>query len=114
MRRLWLALPDALVNFAGADAPMKQNKFVAEAWLAALGKGPADGTQSLYVWGKVWHDGQLVEGLFRTDDEGFSFTRVNDDQHRWGYLLSLAADPLEHGTVYVAAHGRGVLVGRPR
>ncbi|MBV8603845.1 MAG: hypothetical protein JO224_04095 [Pelomonas sp.] len=117
LRRLWLALPDGLVHFAGADAPMKQNKFVAEAWLVALGKGPSDDApQSLYVWGRVWRAGQLVEGIFRADDAGAaaSFTRVNDDRHRWGYVLSLAADPLDYGTVYVAAHGRGVLVGKPR
>jgi photosystem II stability/assembly factor-like uncharacterized protein len=56
----------------------------------------------------------VVEGLFRSDDAGASFTRIDDDRHRFGLLLSITADPLEYGTVYVASHGRGVLVGKPR
>ena len=114
VRDLWLALPDALLHFPGVDVPMKQSKVVTEAWLIAVGKGPAEGTQSVYLWGKVWMNGALVEGIFRSDDGGTGFVRINDDAHRYGYLLSMAADPLEHGTVYVAAHGRGVLVGKPR
>ena len=58
--------------------------------------------------------GQPVEGLFRSDDAGASFARIDDDSHRYGLLLSLTADPLQYGTVYVAPHGRGVIVGKPR
>ena len=115
LRDLWLALPGGLLHFPGADQPMKTLKQVAEPWLVALGKGaPGAGVDSVYVWGKVRIGSTLAEGLFRSDDGGTSFVRINDDRHRYGYLLSLAADPLEYGTVYVAAHGRGVLVGRPR
>ena len=52
--------------------------------------------------------------LFRSDDAGAHFTRIDDDRHRYGLLLSLTADPLEYGTVYLAPHGRGVIVGKPR
>jgi len=114
VRDLWLALPDALLHIPGVDQPAKQIRNVAAAWLVALGKGPTPGTESLYLWGKVLVAGQLVEGIFRTDDAGASFTRINDDSHRYGYLLAMTADPLEFGTVYIAAHGRGVLVGKPR
>jgi hypothetical protein len=54
-----------------------------------------------------------TEGLFRSDDGGASFVRINDDRHRYGRLLSMAADPLEHGTLYLAPQGRGIVVGRP-
>ena len=115
IRDLWLALPSGLLHFPGVDQPMKTLKAVIEPWLVALGKGaPGAGVDSLYVWGKVRIGATVSEGLFRSDDGGASFARINDDGHRYGYLLSMAGDPLEYGTVYVAAHGRGVLVGKPR
>jgi photosystem II stability/assembly factor-like uncharacterized protein len=114
VRDLWLALPDALVHFPGLDAPMVQLKTVTQAWLVTVGKGPKDGTQSLYLWGKAQVDGQILEGILRSDDGGNSWQRISNDAQRWGYLLSMTADPLEHGTGYVAAHGRGVFVGKPR
>lgn len=114
-RDLWLALGDLLLHFPGADQPTQTIKGVAEPWMIALGKAaPNASYHSLYLWGKVRQGDAVVEGLFRSTDTGASFTRINDDQHRYGYLLSMTADPLEYGTVYLAAHGRGVLVGKPR
>ena len=81
----------------------------------AVGKAaPGASYHSLFVWGKVFVGGTPVEGLFRSDDLGVSFKRIDDDQHRFGRLQALAADPLDHGVVYIAAEGRGVLVGKPR
>ena len=115
MRDLWLALPDALVHLPGVDQPAQTIKPVAEPWLVALGKAaPGAAYHSVYVWGRVSTGGAPAEGLFRSDDGGASFRRIDDDAHRYGRLLSLSADPLEHGTVYLAPHGRGVIVGRPR
>lgn len=115
LRDLWLALPDRLLHFAGADQPVKTLKQVEEPWMIAIGKGAPDSVfDSLYVWGKVRIGPALTEGLFRSDDGGATFMRINDDKHRYGRLLSMTADPLEYGTVYVAAHGRGILVGKPR
>ncbi len=112
VRDLWLALPQGLLHLPGPDRPAKTMAGVAEAWMIALGKGAPDAPyHSLYVWGSLAVGG---EGLFRSDDVGLSFRRVDDARHRYGRLLSLAADPLEHGTVYLAPHGRGVVVGRPR
>jgi len=115
VRDLWLALPDALLHLPGPEQPAKTIKGVAEPWMIALGKGAPGGSyHSLYVWGKLNVGGAATEGLFRSDDAGLSFKRINDDLHRYGRLLSMTADPLEHGTVYLAPHGRGVVVGRPR
>ena len=55
-----------------------------------------------------------MKNLFRSDDTGAHFTHIDDDRHRYKLLLSITADPLEHGTVYIAPHGRGVIVGKPR
>ena len=103
-----------LVYLAGPDKRGRTIKGVAEPWLIALGKAaPGAGYHSVYVWGKVIVNGTLTEGLFRSDDVGANFKRINDDRHRFGRLQSLAADPLEHGVIYLAAQGRGIVVGRP-
>jgi hypothetical protein len=115
MGDLWLALPDVLVHLPGPGKPVKTIRPVVEPWMIALGKSAPQGPyHSVYVWGKVTLGKRVVEGLFRSDDAGETFTRINDDAHRYGRLLSMAADPVEHGTVYLAPHGRGVIVGRPR
>lgn len=115
VRDLWLAWSGGLVHLPGADQAAVEIKSVEQAWKIALGKGaPGASYHSLYLWGKVKLGTELVEGLFRSDDVGMSFVRINDDSHRYGTLLSMTADPLEHGTVFLAPRGRGVVVGRPR
>jgi hypothetical protein len=50
--------------------------------------------------------------LFRSDDAGASFQRIDTAQQRFAGVVALAADPLEHGTVYVGTRGRGIFIGR--
>ena len=64
---------------------------------------------AIYLWGKV----KGAEGLWRSDDTGANWVRINDDAHRYGELRAIAGDMVEPGTVYLAPHGRGVIVGRP-
>jgi hypothetical protein len=115
LRDLWLVLHDKLLHLPGPDKPAIAIRNVVECWKVALGKAaPGRDYHSVYLWGKLQVGDQQVEGLFRSDDAGAHFTRIDDDRHRYGLLLSLTADPLEYGTVYVAPHGRGVIVGKPR
>jgi hypothetical protein len=115
VRDLWVVLHDTLLHMPHPEQPATVIRNVVECWKVALGKAaPGANYHSLYLWGKLKSGDQVVEGLFRSDDAGASFTRIDDDRHRFGLLLSITADPLEYGTVYVASHGRGVLVGKPR
>jgi len=55
-----------------------------------------------------------VRGIFRSDDAGVTWIRVNDDQHQWGWTgASITGDPRVFGRVYVATNGRGILYGDP-
>lgn len=112
---LWLALPDRLLHCPGRGQAPRRIAGVDEAWMLALGRGAPGSAHahSLYVWGRVQVGARSTEGLFRSDDAGARFVRINDDRHRYGQLLSMAGDAREHGVLYVAAHGRGVLTGRP-
>lgn len=71
----------------------------------ALGKPMAGSTYSaaVYLVGTVGG----VAGLFRSDNAGATWTRINDDSHQWGGIGALAADNTVAGRVYLA--GRGVL-----
>jgi hypothetical protein len=114
-RDLWLALPDRLLHVAGRDRAPRPVDAVAAAWMLALGRGApgAPYRHSLYLWGRLHNGGSAEEGLFRSDDGGGRFVRINDDAHRYGRLLSMAGDAREHGVLYIAPHGRGVVAGRP-
>ena len=71
----------------------------------ALGK-PMPGSSysaAVYLVGTVGG----VAGLYRSDDAGASWTRINDDAHQWGGIGSLAADNNVAGRVYLV--GRGLL-----
>jgi hypothetical protein len=52
------------------------------------------------------------EGLWRSDDEGKSWVRINDDAHQFGSFRAIAGYPLAWGTLYIALHRRGLLVGK--
>ena len=55
-----------------------------------------------------------VRGVFRSDDRGRSWIRVNDDRHEYGRRYrAIAGDPRVFGRVYVATDGRGVVYGEP-
>ncbi len=55
-----------------------------------------------------------IRGVFRSDDRGRSWIRVNDDHHEYGRRYrAIAGDPRVFGRVYVATDGRGVVYGEP-
>ncbi len=116
LRDLWIGLPDMLLNLGGVDAKVRSIASVAGVDRLALGKGaPGAPYHSIYLSGRVRDAGGAERmGLFRSDDAGASFKAIDDGRQRFGGVLSLAADPLEHGTVYVGTQGRGVIVGKPR
>jgi photosystem II stability/assembly factor-like uncharacterized protein len=109
-------MPDGLVHVPGLDERATTIRHVSWAGFVALGKAaPGAPYHSVYVWGNVGiGTAEHQQGLFRSDDAGESFRRIDDERHRYGALQAMAADPLEHGTVYLAPRGRGVIMGSPR
>ena len=48
-------------------------------------------------------------GVYRSDDAGASWTRINSDATRFGGIGMIAADQNLYGRLYVSGSGRGVL-----
>jgi photosystem II stability/assembly factor-like uncharacterized protein len=56
--------------------------------------------------------GGAAAGLYRSDDEGATWVRINDAEHQWGNRFEcIAGDPRVYGRLYVGTNGRGVLYG---
>jgi photosystem II stability/assembly factor-like uncharacterized protein len=74
-----------------------------------FGKAPPGKTYpALFAAGN--YNGQ--QGVFRSDDIGVTWVRINDDQHQYGNRWKcLCGDPRIYGRVYVGTDGRGILYG---
>lgn len=109
VRDVWLAGAFGLLHSADAAKPLSNIKGVDEAWTVSFGKAaPGQTYPAVFLSGKV--KGQ--SGIWRSDDEGKSWVRINDDVHRFGDGGVLAGDPTEYGTVYVARGAGGIVVGK--
>ena len=78
----------------------------------AIGFGaPAPGrtNPAIYLSGEI----AGIYGVFRSDDAGTSWLRINDDAHGYGWPHSITGDPRIFGRVYLGTNGRGILYGDP-
>lgn len=64
---------------------------------------------TLFLNGKV----KGIEGIWRSDDVGRSWVRIDDATHRFGTSNVLTGDPRRWGRVYLGTNGRGILYADP-
>ena len=76
-----------------------------------LGHPAPDGIHpALYATGAIGG----LRGVWRSDDGGARWVKINDDQHQWGLRFrAISGDPRRYGRVYIATDGRGLLYGDP-
>ncbi len=107
---LWIAAFDGLYHASIVEESFELQNHVEEIHAFGFGKGKKkDAYPALYLVGTV--DG--TRGIFRSDDEALTWTRINDDDHEWGLILHITGDPKKYGRVYVGTHGRGAVYGDP-
>ena len=91
------------------------SKIAAVSYCGAVGIGkaaPGSAYETIYIYGTVGG----VLGIYRSIDEGASWTRVNDDGHQYGgpgngqFVLG---DMNVYGRVYMSTAGRGIVYGEP-
>ena len=50
-----------------------------------------------------------LRGFFRSDDQGATWVRINDDAHHYGNVTVINGDARIHGRLFVGTNGRGIL-----
>ena len=108
---LWVAAFDGLYHSVDAGGSFSRIDGVQELHAFGFGKeAPGKSYAALYAVCTI----NGLHGIFRSDDAGQTWMRINDDQHQWGLLLQITGDPRLYGRVYVGTHGRGIVYGDPQ
>ncbi|HEY1922181.1 MAG TPA: hypothetical protein VGG44_05400 [Tepidisphaeraceae bacterium] len=107
---LWIAAYDGLYHSVDTGQTFVKLDGVEQIHGFGFGKAaPGAATPALYLMGII----SGKDAIYRSDDFGKSWVRINDDQHQFGLLLQITGDPRIYGRVYVGTHGRGVFYGDP-
>ncbi len=109
---VWLSLERAgLFHSVDSGASFKRIEGVSYARLFACGKGFGDG-YAIYVLGTV---NGIKDGVFRSDDAGKTWLRIDTAAYRMGMEPnSMAADRLSPGKLFIGTNGNGIYVGEPK
>ncbi len=89
--------------------PIKDINFSAIGFGAPKAEGDYP---AVYAMGET-QDG-LGKGIYRSDDKGATWVRLNDSMHNFGNLTDyISGDSRVYGRVYFATNGRGIIMGDP-
>jgi len=104
---IWLAGDTGLFHSTDSGASFTRVTTVTSARNVGFGKAaPGRTNMAVFIVGVV--DG--VSGVYRSDDTGATWVRINDNQHQYGNMgEALTGDPRIYGRVYLGTNGRGVL-----
>lgn len=114
---LWLALGARGLwhsgDFGASWEAVGPDGLEADFFSVGKGAGSHNATAadvSLFLWGRVAGSGAgSVDGLYRSDDSGVSWVRVNDEAHQYGGPELILGDPRVYGRVYIGTGGRGIV-----
>ncbi|HKN97761.1 MAG TPA: cellulose binding domain-containing protein [Pseudonocardiaceae bacterium] len=106
---IWLAGGAGLWHSTDGGATFTKLTTVDSSLNVGFGKAaPGQTYPALYAIATV----SGVAGVFRSDDEGATWVRINDDQHQYGNIgQAITGDPRIYGRVYLGTNGRGIVYG---
>ncbi len=112
---LWLASGSGVL-YHSVDGGATFTPVTSVTTVATLGFGKAAphalpaGYPAIYMTGIV----AGVQGVFRSDDAGSSWVRINDGAHQYAWIgQAISGDPRIFGRVYLGTNGRGILYADP-
>lgn len=108
---IWLVGDDGLYHSTNSGSGFTKIAGVQAADTIGFGKAaPGKRYPAIYTCAKIGD----VRGIFRSDDAGASWIRINDDQHQYGCTNScITGDPRIYGRVYIGTNGFGIIYGDP-
>ncbi|GAB3456736.1 WD40/YVTN/BNR-like repeat-containing protein [Actinophytocola sediminis] len=106
---LWLAGDTGLFHSIDGGTTFTKQSTVSSAVNVGFGApAPGQSYQAVYTVATIGG----VTGVYRSDDAGANWVRINDDRHQYGNAgEALTGDPRVYGRVYLGTNGRGVIYG---
>jgi hypothetical protein len=109
---LWVPLSGSgLAHSTDSGATFAVNSGVQATFISVGRAAPGQSYPAIFVSATIGG----VFGLYRSDNGGASWTRINDNQHQFGigngWLHCLCADRRIYGRVYFGTEGRGAIYG---
>jgi hypothetical protein len=105
---VWVAIYDGLWRSTNSGASFFKVPGVQAAHTVGFGRtATGTGYPVVYLHGQIggtW-------GVYRSENQGTNWTRINDNQRQYGNIQQVIGDPKIYGRCYIAAGGRGVLYG---
>jgi photosystem II stability/assembly factor-like uncharacterized protein len=108
---LWFISGDGLFHSVDGGKTFEKVQDQLHVEMLSLGKAPqGKDYPALFAIGTR----DQARAVYRSDDQGKTWLRVNDEQHEYGRRYRcIAADPRVYGRVYFGTDGRGILYGEP-
>jgi hypothetical protein len=104
---IWLAGDTGVFHSTNSGSTFTKLTNVTAAHSIGFGKA-APGRTNMALFSLATIDG--VTGVYRSDDSGATWVRINDDQHQFGNAGdAITGDPRIYGRVYLGTNGRGIL-----
>ena len=124
---LWLAGNAGLMRSTSNGVQWAPVATVAAAYAVGFGKAaPGATTPAIYLAGALTGTPEATPrpepgaadpvrqgGIYRSLDDGGSWQRIDDPEHRYAWIEQITGDPRVFGRVYLGTNGRGVLWGEP-
>jgi len=108
---VWIVAGNRVLHAMSTTTTPVAAKDISDANAVGFGRPRSGvGYPSVFLIGAV----SGVEGAFRSDDGGNSWTLITDAQHGFGTMGHITGDPRLFGRVYIGTNGRGVLYGDPK
>ena len=108
--QVWLARASGVLRSTDGGRSFERVAGLDGGQCVGFGKpvaGPA--AAAVYVVGRAGG----TYGFYRSEDDGKTWTRVNDDAHQFMQIVAISGDPRTAGRVYVASRSRGIVRGDP-
>ena len=107
---LWVAAAGALFHIAEEGRDVVRVTSAEDVTSVGFGRAERAGAYpAIFIAARV----AGAVGLFRSDDVGRTWVRLNDDAHQYGSPSLLTGDPRVFGRLYFATGGRGIIYGDP-